>query len=97
MSAKNSAAIVGSLPLSKNNQNWFPRWIYRFASSQNKGRSVALVVSNETVLHFLRSLRDNQVPAWQRLQAARAVQCYRTNVLNSRSLYCGKLIRFSPQ
>ena len=95
MSAKNFAAIVGSLPLSKNNQNWFPRWVYRFASSQNKGRSETLVVSDETVLHFLKSLRDNQVPAWQRLQAARAVQCYRTNVLNSTepSLkpFCAKL------
>jgi len=38
-------------------------------------------VAEQQVVRFLRSLRDNGTPAWQRLQAVRAVQSYRTLVL----------------
>ena len=95
MSANQFNAIVGSLPLTKNDRIWFPRWVFRFAETQNRGRAERLVVSEDVVIQFLRVLRDNQVPAWQRLQAARATQCYRSNVLKmeepSLNFICSKL------
>lgn len=42
-----------------------------------------LAVTHERVLGFLRSLRDSGVAAWQRLQAARAVEWYQALVLRS--------------
>jgi hypothetical protein len=35
------------------------------------------------VIGFLRNLRDNQVQAWRRLQAARAIEIYQTTVLRT--------------
>ena len=34
------------------------------------------------VIAFLQPLRDTQIPAWQRLQAVRAIESYRNLVLN---------------
>jgi hypothetical protein len=43
-----------------------------------------LSVSPDEVIRFLRSLLKNQVPAWQRLQAVRAIEAYRDLVLQSK-------------
>ena len=42
-----------------------------------------LSVTEAEVIRFLRTLRDNGTPAWQRLQAVRAVEMYRDLVLKS--------------
>ena len=66
---------VASAPLAPADREWFPRWIQRFAdSSQNPLGNLA--VTEPGVISFLRSLRDNGTPAWQRLQAVRAVEAY---------------------
>lgn len=49
-----------------------------FETSQGK-----LVVTEANVIRFLQTLRDHGTPAWQRLQAARAVECYRDLVLKT--------------
>ena len=83
MSAKRFAAIVASLRLNKDDQKWFPLWIFKFASSRNVSRSEQLVIDFDSVIHFSRGLRDGDVPAWQRLQAVRAIDCYRKSILES--------------
>jgi len=73
---------VASAPLAKVDKEWFPRWIQRFAESLQRPRG-NLVVSEITVISFLRSLRDNGTPAWQRLQAVRAVEAYQRLTLGA--------------
>lgn len=69
--------------LATNDREWFPRWIRRYASDVEavEGR---LSVSPDEVIRFLRSPLKNQVPAWQRLQAVRAIEAYRDLVLQSK-------------
>ena len=43
------------------------------------------------MIRFLQSLRDHGVPAWQRLQAARAVEAYRQHVLKTDQPSLGKI------
>jgi integron integrase len=66
----------------KNDKKYFPLWVRRYAESvkAEKGR---LPVTLESVTHFSRALRDNGIPAWQRLQAVRAVESYRDLVLGT--------------
>ncbi|TVP96751.1 MAG: integron integrase [Planctomycetaceae bacterium] len=66
-----------------------PAWVAEYASQQ-PGGGERLEVNDERVLCFLRSLRDRGVPAWQRLQAARAVEWYQGIVLRQAS------VDFSP-
>ncbi len=85
MSANQFAGRVHELKLRKNDTAWFPRWIFRFASHQRRSRDRQLEVTDSTVISFLRGLRDRGVPAWQRLQAVRAIQTYRSEILNTQS------------
>lgn len=48
-------------------------------------RQGRLPVTPQNVVRFLRSLRDNGTPAWQRLQATRAIEAYQRMVLGSQS------------
>jgi hypothetical protein len=66
---------VASALLAPADKEWFPRWIQRFADSLGKPAG-NLTVTEAGVIRFLRSLRDNGTPAWQRLQAVRAVEAY---------------------
>lgn len=64
----------------KNDRKWFPRWIRRYAPEATVVHG-NLAVDEEIVVAFSRSLRDSGTPAWQRLQAVRAVEAYRDLVL----------------
>ncbi len=70
-----------SLPFGKSDRKWFPRWIRRYAAHLRRGTIDPLTVADPEVIRFPRTLRDNGVPAWQRLQAARAVEAYRQHIL----------------
>ena len=83
MSANQYASGIKTAEIRKADRTWFPRWIFRYASSLQRSRSDLLEVSEKSVIRFLRSLRDNGTPAWQRLQAARAVESYRNLVLKT--------------
>ena len=72
-----------NLPVGKNDRKWFPKWIRRYASGLRKGKSETLPVEEAEVIRYLQSLRDHGVPAWQRLQAARAVEAYRKHISES--------------
>ena len=68
MSVESFCRVLHEAKLGKNDQEWFPRWIRRYASSVEVvgGR---LPISQEEVIQFLRSLLQSRTPAWQRLQA----------------------------
>jgi hypothetical protein len=59
MSATQFSNRIHALRLKKNDAEWFPPWVFRYASSLKKSRSDPLVVSVSAVVNFLRSLRDN--------------------------------------
>ncbi len=83
MSVETFCRNLPSLPYGKNDRNWFPKWIRRYAGGLRRGKTDELPVDESVVIRFLQSLRDNGVPAWQRLQGARAVETYREHVLET--------------
>lgn len=84
MSAELFAARVRGSSLSSTDQHWFLAWIRRYAEGAEAKRG-SLPVTRECVITFLRGLRSSGVPAWQRLQATRAIEAYRTLVLETAS------------
>ena len=66
----------------KNDQKWFPKWIRRYAETVTEQEGKLFVVQDE-VVRFSQMLRDNGTPAWQRLQAVRAIEAYRDLVLET--------------
>ena len=66
----------------QNDVKYFPLWIRRYSQSvtEDHGR---LPVSVASVKAFSRSLLETGTPAWQRLQAVRAVEAYRDLVLGT--------------
>ncbi len=82
MSVERFCTRVLSATLSAADREWFPRWIRRYAESV--GNQVGnLPVDQAKVVRFLQCLRDNDTPAWQRLQATRAIESYQHLVLGT--------------
>ena len=75
------------LNLQSNEIEWFPKWLGAYAGDRQVKRQIApgddFPVEWDLVIGFLRNLRDNQVQAWRRLQAARAIEIYQTTVLRT--------------
>ena len=82
MSVANFCRLLHEARFGKNDKEWFPRWIRRYASSVNAGEG-RLPVGQEEVISFLQSLLKSKTPAWQRLQAVRAIEAYRDLVLQT--------------
>ena len=81
MSVEVFTKLLPKCDVSPASQKWFPVWVGRYARFQKQSRTVKLAVDRELVITFLRSLRDAGDPAWQRLQAVHALECYRDVVL----------------
>ena len=62
---------------------WFGRWLRRYAVFLRQPESVPLLVSQASVKQFCRTLLAREVPSWQRLQAVRAIEFYRNQVLET--------------
>ncbi len=75
MSVADFGAQLKQAKLRKVDQTWFPRWLKRYAGTVRE-KDGYLPVSKSEVVGFLQILRDRGVPAWQRLQAARAIDWY---------------------
>ena len=58
-------------------KTWFPKWVARYASVTEQSKTETFNVSVDLAIKFSRSLLENGCPAWQRLQAVRAVEAYR--------------------
>ncbi|HUG71063.1 MAG TPA: phage integrase N-terminal SAM-like domain-containing protein [Pirellulaceae bacterium] len=83
MSVRKFCVLLNEAKVGKNDRVWFPRWIRRYASMVEAAQG-NLPVTEADVIRFLRTLRDNGTPAWQRLQAVRAVDLYRNLVLKTK-------------
>lgn len=68
--------------LDKRDKEWFPRWLRRYAQTVVLVEGI-LSATEAEVIEFSRSLRDAGTPAWQRLQAVRAIETYRNLVLST--------------
>jgi integron integrase len=72
--------------LSEADKTWFPKWfgsyaIFAFKRLESSQKSIdndvlMVPISDTLVKDYLISLRDNGTKAWQRLQAARAIEMY---------------------
>ena len=65
-----------SAKVSKVNQHWFPKWIRRFSTFVDERPGGIDAVNFEAVVKFSQQLRDTGIPAWKRLQAIEAIDCY---------------------
>ena len=82
MSVESFRRLVQTAKLGKNDKEWSPRWIQRYAHSVEPVNG-DLPVSENDVMRFLQPLLENKVPAWQRLQAVRAIEAYRNLLLHT--------------
>lgn len=82
MSLQVYRAALAASEIGKNDRQWFPRWVMRYHEElgQPPGQ---LPVTTERVETFLKSLVRSKTPAWQRLQALRAIESYRNLVLKT--------------
>ena len=89
MSLDHFKACLSRTQVHPKDREHMPRWVDVFAGLQRVSSSTELIVSEPLVLVFLQNLRDHQVPAWQRLQAARALEWYQVLVLKRESVDFG--------
>ena len=81
---RQSLAVMNLRP---NENTWFPKWLAAYAGDRQVKSRIApggdIPVELDLVIGFLRNLRDKQVHAWRRLQAARAIEIYQATVLRT--------------
>ena len=76
---------VAEARLGKGDKLHFVGWLRSYSEVANtQARNGSIPVSDALVLRFLRGLLASGTPAWQRLQAVRAIEFYRTTVLQSK-------------
>jgi integron integrase len=87
--------------ISGDDKQWMPRWLEQYQDQVNRSDDGKLELTSDSVLRFLRRLRDSGVPAWQRLQAARTLEWYQSLVLEKSevdfSLFKTKLGEFAER
>ncbi|WP_372896444.1 integron integrase [Stieleria sp.] len=73
--------------LPEKDREWFPKWLGSYASfpavRAQTDSSEEIVVRRDLVIEFLQKLLAAKTPAWQRLQAARAIEAYQGTVLQT--------------
>ena len=62
--------------LTKLEQDWYPKWVDRYASFLGRAKDQKLVVTQERVIEFLLSLLQSRTVAMWRLQAVEAIESY---------------------
>ena len=82
MSVERFCQLLASAKVGVNDKEWFPKWIRRYASFARQPNG-NLPVSVDLTIQFSKSLLKNKTPAWQRLQAVRAVESYRNLILQT--------------
>jgi len=82
VSVQKFCGLLAGAKLNEADRKWFPRWIRSYASSLKISKG-ELRVTEADVIDFSKSLRDTKTPAWQRLQAVRAIEAYRNLVLQT--------------
>lgn len=88
MSADRYRQALALMNLSEKELTWYPKWVEGYAGFHSfrdrwDNSSGQLPLSLELLISYLRSLRDAGIPAWRRLQAARALEVYQGTVLRN--------------
>ena len=79
--------------VAKQDKIWFPKWLRRFELGLRRAtKGTKLPITRADVIAFSRQLLERGAPAWQRLQAVRAIESYRHLVLKSDEPPLGDLI-----
>ena len=76
MSVERFQIVLKLASLGNDDKVWFERWLRRYAMFVHQPENLPLLVSQERVKQFCRTLLARKVPAWQRLQAVRASEFY---------------------
>lgn len=74
--------------LSENERHWYPKWVEGYAAFHSVKEAWVsglgeFPLDRESVIAYLRSLRDSGIAAWRRQQAARALEIYQASVLRN--------------
>ena len=83
MSVQRFDIVLKLAKIEDNDRIWFGRWLRRYAVFLRLPESVSLPVSLHMVRQFCRMLLATDTRAWQRLQAVRAIEFYRNQVLET--------------
>jgi len=81
MSVERFQIVLKLASLDNDDKVWFGRWLRRYAVFLRQPENLPLLVSQQLVKQFCRTLLASEIPAWQRLQAVRAIEFYRNEVL----------------
>lgn len=84
---------IAVIKLNVDDRVWFVRWAQRYAEDVRADVEQALPVSLNTVMAFSRHLLQHRAPAWQRLQAVRAIVCYNDIVLGNSTAEFDPMLR----
>jgi integrase len=80
MSLERAKQAVLASRLSENDRKWFPQWWARYAAWSKIPPQQELPVDRDSTVGFLQFIKAQGKPAWQRLQAARALEFYAIQV-----------------
>ena len=81
MSIERFQVVLKLANIEESDRVWFGRWLRRYAVFLRQSETEFLQISQSGVKQFCRTLLASAVPAWQRLQAVRAIEFYRNEVL----------------
>ena len=95
MSLRQSATLAESdRNLSASDREWFPKYLQQIARFQGSVSQIEpLAVDREPLIEFLKSRKAAGLPAWKRMQAARAAAWYCQHVLQSDSTEIDEICR----
>lgn len=75
--------VIRTAKLQNSDRKWYPLWVAQYAQFLGSDGAANLAVGYESTIEFLKHLKSRRRPAWQRLQAVRAIEFYRSQVLLS--------------
>ena len=88
MSLERFRRAVLCLDIGEQDKKWLPKWMAGYCQFHRLScrEDGLLPVELGLVIAYLRSLRDTGKPAWQRLQAAKAIAAYQTTLRRSQDV-----------
>ncbi len=93
MSLQKYQRAMAIMQLRPQDKTWFPKWLKAYAQHHRfdtNDEEQLLELSSELLIKFLQAMRDRGVAAWQRHQAARAVEAYQNVIVRK------DIINFAP-
>ena len=81
MSLEKFEKVLAAGRYSQADRTWFPRWFLRFREFLCDNELIPGDVDRSIVIRFLRQVKAQGTPAWQRLQAVQAIEAYHREVL----------------